>query len=171
MEPDKRDALIPPNDPKNPRWLLDIQNWKLERYIDVANTLEPEGYGIVSYTWGYIADLSRPQPDDELPAGLLWDVPTTTGFDLDGAKQVMKTIGTRYIWWDWMCVPQETLNGQRTITSRLRDAKHQEIGKQLLVSYYLSQATKLITLLETYIETPRRVLCGSIRRFGICNLH
>ncbi|KAA8565029.1 hypothetical protein EYC84_010794 [Monilinia fructicola] len=87
MEPDKRDALIPPNDPKNPRWLLDIQNWKLERYIDVANTLEPEGYGIVSYTWGYIADLSRPQPDDELPAGLLWDVPTTTGFDLDGAKQ------------------------------------------------------------------------------------
>lgn len=138
MDPDSRDQLIPPNDPNNPRWLLDLQNWRLERYIDVASTLEPEGYGIVSYTWGYIADLSRPQPDNELPEGLLWDVPTTTGFNLDGAKEVMKTIGTRYIWWDWMCVPQETLNGERTITSRLRDAKHQEIGKQLLVCCYMS---------------------------------
>ncbi|KAB8290656.1 hypothetical protein EYC80_008297 [Monilinia laxa] len=158
MEPDRRDALIPPNDPNNPRWLLDLQGWRLERYIDVANTLEPEGYGIVSYTWGYIADLSRPQPDDELPAGLLWDIPTTTGFDLDGAKQVMKTIGTRYIWWDWMCVPQETLNGQRTITSRLRDAKHQEIGKQLNI--YRNAKKSIVWLHSTFwnLQSPLKTL-------------
>ncbi|RAL64060.1 hypothetical protein DID88_003248 [Monilinia fructigena] len=158
MEPDRRDALIPTNDPNYPRWLLDLQNWRLERYIDVANALEPEGYGIVSYTWGYIADLSRPQPDDELPAGLLWDVPTTTGFDLDGAKQVMKTIGTRYIWWDWMCVPQETLNGQRTITSRLRDAKHQEIGKQLNI--YRNAKKSIVWLHSTFwnLQSPLKTL-------------
>lgn len=136
MDPNSRDERIPPNDPNNPRWLLDLQDWKLERYIDIAEVIEvkdSEGYGIVSYTWGYIASITKPQPDDELPQGLLWDVPTTTGFTLQRAREVMAKIGTRYIWWDWMCVPQETLNGQRTITPRLRSAKHEEIGKQLFV--------------------------------------
>ncbi|TGO35827.1 hypothetical protein BHYA_0145g00290 [Botrytis hyacinthi] len=97
-----RDKLIPPNDPKTPRWLLDLHDWKLERYIDVARTVETEGYGIVSYTWGYIADLEKPQPDDKLPGGLLWDVPATSGFSLRRAREVMSKIGTRYVWWDWM---------------------------------------------------------------------
>ncbi|TGO17258.1 hypothetical protein BTUL_0019g00480 [Botrytis tulipae] len=84
---DSRNKLIPPNDPKAPRWLFDLHDWKLERYIDIARTIETGGHVIVSYTWGYIADLQKPQPDDKLPRGLLWDVPTTSGFSLDQARE------------------------------------------------------------------------------------
>ncbi|ESZ91673.1 hypothetical protein SBOR_7930 [Sclerotinia borealis F-4128] len=167
MDQDSRDKNIPPNDPKNPRWLLDLHNWKFERYIDIASTVETEGYGIVSYTWGYIADFSRPQPDHELPIGLPWDVPTTTGFDLDRAKEVMATIGTRYIWWDWMCVPQETLNGQRTITSHLRNAKREEIGKQLNI--YRDAKKSIVWLHSTYwnLQTPLKTLLLAGSKEGV----
>ncbi|TGO92040.1 hypothetical protein BPOR_0012g00390 [Botrytis porri] len=60
MDSDSRDQLIPRNDPRTPRWLLDLHNWRLERYIDIARTIATEGYGIFSYTWGYIADLDKP---------------------------------------------------------------------------------------------------------------
>ncbi|RAH76253.1 hypothetical protein BO86DRAFT_373248, partial [Aspergillus japonicus CBS 114.51] len=98
-------TIVPPNDPQSPRWLLDLQEWRTVPYTDIQQEiLDGEGYGIVSYTWGYIADDGKPASDP--PQGLLWDVPAVQGWTLAEARQVMQSVGTRYIWWDWMCVPQ-----------------------------------------------------------------
>jgi hypothetical protein len=59
--------------------------------------------GVVSYTWGCIADFENIAKDT--PRGLLRNVPSTKKWPLAKARDVMKTIGTQYIWWDWMCVP------------------------------------------------------------------
>ncbi|KAM0135054.1 hypothetical protein ACHAP3_005144 [Botrytis cinerea] len=158
MDPASRDQLIPPNDPLTPRWLLDIRDWKLVRYIDIASTIKTEGYGIVSYTWGYIADLKKPQPDNKLPSGLLWDVPTTTGFSLDRAKEVVAKMGTRYVWWGWMCVPQETLCGQRTITPRLRSAAHEEIAKQLNIYRNAKKSIVWLHSTDWSLKSPLKTL-------------
>ncbi|RAH67893.1 uncharacterized protein BO66DRAFT_430210 [Aspergillus aculeatinus CBS 121060] len=92
---------VPPNDPQSPRWLLDLQQWRIVPYTDIPQRiLDGEGYGVVSYTWGYIVDGGKPASDP--PQGLLWDVPAVKGWTLAKARQVMETIGTRYIWWDWM---------------------------------------------------------------------
>lgn len=40
----------------------------------------------------------------------------------------MEEIGTRYIWWDWMCVPQGL---KHQLDPELFKAKGEEIGKQL----------------------------------------
>lgn len=120
-------AAIPPNDPKAPRWLLDLQEWKIVPYTEVpADILSHEGYGIVSYTWGYILDKANPASDP--PGGLLWDVPGVTKWPLSKAREVMRRIGTRYIWWDWMCVPQR---GKEPLSRELQEVQGQEIGKQL----------------------------------------
>jgi hypothetical protein len=129
--PDPRDSQIPANDPLKPRWLLDIQEWKIVLYTDVASQVEPPNgeYGIVSYTWGYISNLEAPATGT--PADILWDVPTTTVWTLETAKGAMEKIGSRYIWWDWMCVPQEVLNGTKPITPLMRQVQAEEIAKQV----------------------------------------
>jgi hypothetical protein len=96
---------IPPNDPRSPRWLLDLEKREIQPYAKIPREiLDSQGYGVVSYTWGYIADFDNVAKDT--PRGLLLDVPTTKKWPLAKAREIMKTIGTRYIWWDWMCVPQ-----------------------------------------------------------------
>jgi hypothetical protein len=118
---------IPHNDPKAPRWLLDLQEWRIQPYTEVPKEiLEDEGYGIVSYTWGYIAQWDKPATD--VPKGVVWTVPTTSKWTLARAREVMQNIGTRYIWWDWMCVPQ---GRPKDLTPELLQAKGEEIGKQL----------------------------------------
>ncbi|APA16087.1 predicted protein [Sclerotinia sclerotiorum 1980 UF-70] len=82
---------------------------KLEQCIDIASTIELGGYGTVSYTWEYIKDFKIPQPDGEL-LGLLWDVPRTTGFDLNRGKEVMKTLDSSREGGRWLvrgCALQE----------------------------------------------------------------
>ncbi|KAJ5966763.1 heterokaryon incompatibility protein het-6-like protein [Penicillium viridicatum] len=129
--PDPRDSKIPANDPLKPRWLLDTKKWRIVLYTDVASQVGPPNgeYGIVSYTWGYISNLEAPATGT--PAGILWDVPTTTGWTLATAKKVMEKIGSRYIWWDWMCVPQEVSNGTKPITALMRQVQAEEIAKQV----------------------------------------
>lgn len=122
---------VPPNDPQSPRWLLDLQQWRIVPYTDIPQRiLDGEGYGVVSYTWGYIVDDGKPASDP--PQGLLWDVPAVKGWTLAKARRVMETIGTRYIWWDWMCVPQSG-EQMRPWDKKLDLGKVQgeEIGKQL----------------------------------------
>ena len=43
---------VPENDPSHPRWLLDIKNWRVHPYKEIASDVGKTGYGIVSYTWG-----------------------------------------------------------------------------------------------------------------------
>jgi hypothetical protein len=118
---------IPANDPTAPRWLLDLQEWRIQPYTEVPrDILDREGYGVVSYTWGYIAQWDKPASD--IPEGVVWTVPTTLKWSLLRARKVMQKIGTRYIWWDWMCVPQG-LKDQ--LDPELLKAKGEEIGKQL----------------------------------------
>lgn len=122
-------TAIPDNDGVNPRWLLDLQEWRILPYTEVPkDILATQGYGIVSYTWGYIIDAGHPAPDP--PAGLLWDVPGVKKWPLSKARKVMETMGTRFMWWDWMCVPQQG-EGMRELDKNLRDAKGEEIGKQM----------------------------------------
>jgi hypothetical protein len=56
---------------------------------------------------GYIADFENLASDT--PRGLLWDVPGIKGniWSLSDAQAAMSTIGTQFIWWDWMCLPQD----------------------------------------------------------------
>lgn len=118
---------IPPNNPTAPRWLLDLQDWRIVPYTEIPRSiLDDEGYGVVSYTWGYIAQWDKPASD--VPKGVVWTVPTTSEWSLTAARNVMQRIGTRYIWWDWMCVPQG-LQGQ--LHPDLYKTKGEEIGKQL----------------------------------------
>jgi hypothetical protein len=125
-------TIIPPNDPKSPRWLLDLEEWKIFPFTQILQEkLDTEGYGIVSYTWGYIQE-DRPASDP--PRGLFWDVPAVKRWSLSTAKRVMEKIGCRYIWWDWMCVPQRG-RGLRELTPELLQVQAEEIGKQMLVRY------------------------------------
>ncbi|MCJ1465051.1 hypothetical protein MMC07_003667 [Pseudocyphellaria aurata] len=141
---------IPPNDPEHPRWLLDTQDWRIRRYMDIVDDVSQEGYGIVSYTWGYIAYLDFPQKNT--PEGLLWDVPTTETFTLQEARAIMSNIGSRYVWWDWMCVPQNVRGGSRPITPELQQVKNQEISKQMHI--YRNAKTSIIWLHTTYWGQP-----------------
>ncbi|KAM0192360.1 hypothetical protein ACHAPI_008307 [Fusarium lateritium] len=122
--------IIPPNNPQTPRWLLDLEKWEIQPYDQVPrNVLDNEGYGIVSYTWGYIANSDELATD--LPRNVPWDVPTTRKWPLSKAREVMETIGTRFVWWDWMCVPQGGRGRMRPLTDALKAVQGEEIGKQL----------------------------------------
>jgi hypothetical protein len=122
-------TILPPNDPKSPRWLLDLEEWKIFPFTEIPQEkLDIEGYGIVSYTWGYI---QGDKPASDPPRGLLWDVPGVKPWPLSTAKRVMETMGCRYIWWDWMCVPQRGY-GLRELSPELLQAQAEEIGKQML---------------------------------------
>ncbi|PYH46487.1 uncharacterized protein BP01DRAFT_293944, partial [Aspergillus saccharolyticus JOP 1030-1] len=143
---------IPPNDPHTPRWLLDLEEWRIHPYTSIpAATLEAHGYGVVSYTWGYIV-ATPGQPAPNPPAGLLWDVPTVSAWPLSRAREVMQTIGTRYVWWDWMCVPQRG-EGLRPLSRELEVVQAEEIGKQM---HIYGNATKSIIWLHStnWTTTP-----------------
>lgn len=126
---------IPPNDPQRPRWLLDLEKWEIQPYDQVPReVLDTEGYGIVSYTWGYIVDPEKRASD--IPRGIFWDIPATTKWPLSKAREVMENIGTRYVWWDWMCVPQggkpgAPESGMKPLTPELKTVQGEDIGKQL----------------------------------------
>ncbi|GMF77389.1 unnamed protein product [Aspergillus oryzae] len=109
------------------------------------NILGREGYGVASYTWGYIARWDKPASDT--PEGVVWTVPTTSKCPLSRARQVMEEIGTRYIWWDWMCVPQGL---KHQLDPELFKAKGEEIGKQLHI--YKNAAKSIVWLHSTSWE-------------------
>ncbi|KAB8271100.1 hypothetical protein BDV30DRAFT_250262 [Aspergillus minisclerotigenes] len=137
---------VPPNDPKAPRWLLDLQEWRIQPYTEISREiLDREGYGVVSYTWGYIAQWDKPASGT--PEGVVWTVPTTSKWPLSRARQVMEKIGTRYIWWDWMCVPQ---GRDHQLDPELLKAKGEEIGKQLHI--YKNAAKSIVWLHSTSWE-------------------
>lgn len=118
---------VPDSIPTAPRWLLDLQEWRIQPFTEVPEKiLNSEGYGVVSYTWGYIAQWDKPELD--VPEGVVWKVPTTSKWPLSKAREVMRKIGTRYIWWDWMCVPQ---GREHELDPKLLRAQRQEIAKQL----------------------------------------
>jgi hypothetical protein len=129
---------IPDQDPNHPRWLLDLENWTVFPCEDVKDLIEREGYGIVSYTWGKWADFDVPVENapeyhangeiTELP----WKIPTVEGLRLSHVCKVLqKCLRTRFIWWDWMCVPQGQRNKVITLPESLNRVKGQEVAKQL----------------------------------------
>ncbi|OJJ82272.1 uncharacterized protein ASPGLDRAFT_585760 [Aspergillus glaucus CBS 516.65] len=153
VELDMNTTTIPPNDPESPRWLLDLEKWEILPYTEVPQeTLDAEGYGVVSYTWGYIQDSGNSAPDP--PRGLLWDVPGVTEWSLSEAKEAMKMIGTRYIWWDWMCVPQR-VKGMKELSRELGEVQAQEIGKQM---HIYGKARKSIVWLHSTSWTKESAL-------------
>ncbi|KAE8406699.1 hypothetical protein BDV37DRAFT_269732 [Aspergillus pseudonomiae] len=120
-----------------------INEWRIQRYTEVPREiLDHEGYGVVSYTWGYIAQWEKPASDT--PEGVVWTVPTTSKWPLARARQVMEKMGTRYVWWDWMCVPQGL---KHQLDPELFKAKGEEIGKQLHI--YKNAAKSIVWLHPT----------------------
>ncbi|BCS28341.1 uncharacterized protein APUU_61389S [Aspergillus puulaauensis] len=124
---------IPKNDPNHPRWLLDTSNWKVCQYTDIEAEVHKEGYGILSYTWGKWAKWDE-EPEG-LPAGLQWKLPVIKNNDngsndsedfLTVARQVVSRMQARYVWWDWMCVPQ----GNK-LSDDLKKVKGEEVSKQM----------------------------------------
>lgn len=94
---------------QNPRWLLDLDEWTRVEYDSIE---KPVDYGIVSYTWGRFVDPTRIVPEKEKPRGVTWNIPYVPSIPLRHARTVMETLKKRYVWWDWMCVPQATGNAQ-----------------------------------------------------------
>jgi len=140
-------AAIPANDLTTPRWLLDLHEWKVQPYTDVSREiLDTEGYGIVSYTWGYIADYENLATDT--PQGIQWDVPGTQRWPLSNARNVMNKIGTRYMWWDWMCVPQGGRGAMKKLSPELEKVKGEEIAKQMHI--YRNAKKSIIWLHSTF---------------------
>ncbi|PQE31566.1 Heterokaryon incompatibility protein [Rutstroemia sp. NJR-2017a WRK4] len=140
-------ANIPSNDSMTPRWLLDIHEWKVVPFKDVSRSiLEREGDCIVSYTWGYIADYVTLTTGT--PEGIQWDVPGTKKWPLSKTRDVMNTISTRYMWWDWMCVPQGGRESMRELSPELERVKGEEIGKQMHI--YRSAKKSIVWLHSTF---------------------
>ena len=122
--------LLPKNDPLHPRWLLDTEKWTILEYQNIKEDVVKQGYGIISYTWGRWAKWVEQPPD--LPSGLLWRVPLVTDLPLSLARTVVSSMKIRYVWWDWMCVPQEPLQDTPAkLRGELLKAKGEEVGKQM----------------------------------------
>ncbi|THC91588.1 hypothetical protein EYZ11_008956 [Aspergillus tanneri] len=64
------------------------------------------------------------------PDGLLWKVPYISVLPLDTARAVMQSMEMKYVWWDWMCVPQ---GNRYTLSPELLKVKGEEISKQMVI--------------------------------------
>lgn len=128
---------IPPNDPSHPRWLLDLDEWVIRDYKEIEHEVVRDGYGIISYTWGRWASWEQVPPD--VPKGLQWPVPLVKDLPLGLAKEVVSAMGLRYVWWDWMCVPQvKEMQEMTPLLEKLLEAKGQEVGKQMYAVLYFA---------------------------------
>ncbi|KAF5855105.1 hypothetical protein ETB97_010045 [Aspergillus alliaceus] len=122
---------IPENDKNRPRWLLDIDLWLIFPYDEIEQIGEV-GYGIVSYTWGMWADFDTPVPEDETPNNLKWKIPSVKGLSIKHAREVLtQTMDMKYVWWDWMCVPQGKAGKKVTLGKDLEEVKGEEVAKQM----------------------------------------
>lgn len=119
-------ANIPPNDPSHPRWLLDIEEWVVRDYRDIEHIVLQHGYGIISYTWGrWAVEGQKPRHP---PKGIQWELPFLEVLPLDHARNVISRMGMRFVWWDWMCVPQ---GKKETLSQELSEAAGEEVAKQM----------------------------------------
>lgn len=129
-------ANIPPNEPENPRWLLDVDVWELCEYRNIRENVKKQGYGIISYTWGLYRDGTNSVERRLLPRGVAWDVPKlkqtnnirSLNITFQRTVAAIKTMQIKYVWWDWMCVPQSPKD------SDYAKAAGEEIGKQMCVA-------------------------------------
>ncbi|KAJ5082370.1 hypothetical protein N7532_011413 [Penicillium argentinense] len=133
-------ATIPENEPAHPKWLLDTERWKICDYGDVYKEVQRDGYGIMSYTWGRWADWDKPAVG--VPDNLHWSVPTVENMPVELARRVVESMHLRYVWWDWMCVPQG-----RSLTPDHEKAKREEVGKQMAI--YAGAKKSLVWLHST----------------------
>lgn len=160
---------IPENDVNHPRWLLDIKDWCIYPYAEVRSQVESTGYGIVSYTWGMWADFD--EPAEHVPGNLLWNIPTVEGLPLAHCREVLdNTMDIRFMWWDWMCVPQGKRGKRVTLDDELEQVKGQEIAKQMYVIpiHQLNESIKLLTgCIGQYTRAPKRAWFGYIARSGM----
>ncbi|KAF4332077.1 heterokaryon incompatibility (HET) domain protein [Fusarium beomiforme] len=109
-----------------PRWVLDIEEWKLYEYAQLGKEIE---YGIVSYTWGMFRDPDRSA--EGKPKNVRWDVPYVEDLPLAKAREVMRSMDMQYVWWDWMCVPQQSATNP--LTPAELQLAGQEIAKQMSI--------------------------------------
>ncbi|KAI2789268.1 hypothetical protein POX_e07298 [Penicillium oxalicum] len=117
-----------------PAFLLDLDRWTIRRFDDCwkdfRSDLRSKGFGAISYAWGRWKDRTRfarngPDPDDDrYPAfdighdaknqPLSWVFPiaikapgqTEEQFTVADARKALGTLGLRFVWWDWACIPQ-----------------------------------------------------------------
>ena len=108
--------------------LPDPDDWVVGAYSRIRFHQDPKnreyGYGIISYPWGKYWNRTDTVPEKDAPDGIDWKIPRLAkdAISLDEAKKVITSMGKRYVWWDWMCVPQ---GGSH------KDIAEQEIGKQM----------------------------------------
>ncbi|KAJ5356238.1 hypothetical protein N7517_010847 [Penicillium concentricum] len=121
-----------------PEFLLDLNRWTIRRFDDCWNDfrseLQTKGFGAISYAWGGWKDRTMfarnsLNPDDhQYPAfdigedndkvPLSWVFPITRQepgqsveqFTAGDAQRALGTIGLRFVWWDWACIPQGFIN-------------------------------------------------------------
>jgi hypothetical protein len=115
-----------------PEFILDYKEWTIKRYSACKADIEKEGYGVISYAWGKwhnkakcakVGTAGYPKFDigndsSTPPEPLSWIFPIVNQKDSTGAftnaeqftiadiKNALGSLGTRYIWWDWACIPQ-----------------------------------------------------------------
>jgi hypothetical protein len=163
-----------------PKYLLDVRQWKVFEYDSLAKGL-PQGrrfpYGVISYTWGKWLDENRSA--EGKPEGIRWNVPYINGLPLELARDVLDTWRVKYVWWDWMCVPQHSKSNP--LTDAEKELAGQEIAKQrsvmpgpkrclfkccsLLFSLFLSSRT------SSHIRPHRGIYQGAIEEESYVWLH
>ncbi|KXJ89018.1 hypothetical protein Micbo1qcDRAFT_165793, partial [Microdochium bolleyi] len=125
--------------------------------------LQDWGYGSISYAWGNWNDRngrtaadSKNYPDgyptfdigeDSKRNRLDWMFPivnkivnhkhdpSTEQFTIHDVRKTLKSLGTRFVWWDWACIPQN-IRDDGPEKHPLADVKQEEMNKMRFVYPY-----------------------------------
>lgn len=82
-----------------PYYLWDCNEKKTVRVDDLPSCPE---YVCISHTWGRW----RKETSVLIP-GVEWAVPENTRYDVHTLPDILKELGSRYVWFDLFCIPQE----------------------------------------------------------------
>lgn len=118
--------VVDTDNSNKPRWLFDINAEERVEFTKAKTTNPDLKYGIISYTWGRWQVPNRGAEGS--PKSVEWQVPCVEGLPLEKAKMIMKTMRMQYVWWDWMCVPQETT---RDLFDNEKVIFREELSKQM----------------------------------------
>lgn len=146
----------PSPDIPRPGFLVRFPNFTIVEYEhpDIKSDVETFGYGIISYTWGRFQDITQreisslsPRFGPSIPKDMHWHFSklTADGFTMQMARNVLKKLDMKYIWWDWACIPQfwdsdRTLDPSNPtgpvigfLKEEYKAIKDKEIAKQLFI--------------------------------------
>lgn len=157
-----------------PKYLLDLYKWEICLFDDCWNDyyreLKKNGYAAISYAWGKWKDRTEFAHDDpgaaplyptfnigkdpkDTTKNLSWVFPIVRAqpglpeeqFTIRDVRHTLNTMGLRYVWWDWACIPQGFVDPEKSqefqIHEALRSVAEQEVNKMRYVYPHSKRGT------------------------------